>query len=182
VAVFEDFGGLPRENWVDSLDTAPVGPNDFWEYELVIDPPFELDAGTWWIGTSGIFDIYGMNPSYSSTTSFNRRPTEGNGTEMYYRMPRDGYGYGWDTWQSLSQVVVPGTLSPELCAMVLGRSASTPRSVTGYNIYRLHPGEEIILLCGLKLLQIILILFSQMKRSPKMIRINMLWKQFSQVD
>jgi Carboxypeptidase regulatory-like domain/Secretion system C-terminal sorting domain len=142
VAVFEDFGGLPRENWVDSLDTEPVGPNDFWEYELTIDPPFELDAGTWWIGTSAMFDIYGMNPSYGSICRFNRRFTEGNDTEMFYRVPRDGYNQGYDTWQSLTQVVVPGTTAPDLCAMVLGRSASTPRSVSGYNIYRLHPGEE----------------------------------------
>jgi len=129
VAVFEDFGGLPRENWVDSLDTAPVGPNDFWEYELVIDPPFELDAGTWWIGTSGIFDIYGMNPSYSSTTSFNRRPTEGmepRCTTGCRVMDMVMVGIRGNLCLKL---VVPGTLSPELCAMVLGRSASTPRSV-----------------------------------------------------
>ena len=142
VAVFQDYNGEPRNNKLDSLITEPVLPNDFWEYEIILDPPFELEAGTHWIGTSAIVDIYGLHDSYACTSRFNRRFTEGNNTEMYYRVPEDGYNQGYDTWQSLTEVVAPGTLYPELCARVVGRSLNNDRSVTGYRISRLFAGDE----------------------------------------
>jgi hypothetical protein len=61
---------------------------------------------------------------------------------MYYRVPLDGYNEGYDTWQSLTDVVAPGTLYPELCARVAGRTQDSERSVIGYRVSRLQPGEE----------------------------------------
>jgi len=134
--VFEDFESAPRENWVDSLDTQAAEPNLFWEYRNAIDPPLALDAGTHWFGVQAMVPIM---PNYD-VVGFRRRFTLGNGTEFFYRMPGDGYGNGWANWLPISEVDTnPGT---ELCARVIGRTASTTRSVTGYNIYRLLPGQE----------------------------------------
>jgi Carboxypeptidase regulatory-like domain/FlgD Ig-like domain len=136
-SVFEDFNGAPREDWVDSLNTQAAEPNQFWEYKNVIDPPLALDAGLHWFGVQTVVPL--NVPNYN-VVGFRRRFTLGNGTEFFYRMPGDGYNNGWENWLPISEIdTSPGT---ELCARVIGRTASTTRSVTGYNIYRLLPGQE----------------------------------------
>jgi hypothetical protein len=140
IAIHQDDNGHPRENCIDTLITTPVAPNDFWEYEIPINPPLELDAGTYWIGTSGYVNLHVQDQSYMTIVRYFRRNTNFNGTEFYYRLPLDGYNQGLDTWTPISQVTSsPGT---ELAARVLGRPQNSDRSVTGYNIYRLNSSDE----------------------------------------
>ncbi|MDP8315135.1 MAG: carboxypeptidase regulatory-like domain-containing protein [Candidatus Celaenobacter antarcticus] len=135
-AIYDDYNSAPRDNWTDSVTTQGGEPNQFWEYQIELDPTVTLEPGTHWLGVSAMVPII---PDYS-VVGFRRRFTLGNGTEMYYRMPGDGYGMGWADWLPISEVDTnPGH---EVCARVMGRTPTTPRSVIGYDVYRLHPGEE----------------------------------------
>jgi hypothetical protein len=133
VKLYANENGLPGETCIDSTATLPDSANAFHEFEGVLEEPFYLEPGTYWIGASVILPPQPAWPEYpdglSLTVNIPLATSAQNNTGSYWRMPYDGYNLGYDEWYDLQT---------DVRASVIGRNLTNPvREVMHYDVYRL---------------------------------------------
>jgi len=132
VKLYEDTGnGMPQQVHVDSTQTIPVMQNEFQEYSAVLEDPFALTEGTFWISVAAYLPHDPAFPSqpggspWGADIDFQRTTDLHNSTAMTWRMPY----YNGPEWTMLDS---------DLEAYVVGRLLEpSERSVESYDVYRL---------------------------------------------
>jgi hypothetical protein len=132
VKLYEDTGnGMPQQVHVDSTQTIPVMQNEFQEYSAVLEDPFALTEGTFWISVAAYLPHDPAFPSqpggspWGADIDFQRTTDLHNSTAMTWRMPY----YNGPEWTMLDS---------DLEAYVVGRFLEpSERSVESYDVYRL---------------------------------------------